>query len=134
MIDRFLFNRFLTGAFANKETLGMGGVGQNLVGNQCVIQYEISLLEAIDRFEGEQQRMSTFLSEPITAELMRRKSESFQPELNEKGRAMQYVLGHFDGQPKTGELADAVFRNFSDSFVSRDDALIFVKYLVHKCT
>jgi predicted RNA methylase len=83
-------------------------------------------------FDGRQQRQSTFLSGPMSPELLRRKSDAYQPELNEKGRAAQYVLAQMDGSASTEGLADAVLEHFGDSFTSREDALRFVKSLVNK--
>jgi len=83
-------------------------------------------------YDGGQQRQSTFLSEPLTPEILRRKSDDFQPELNERGQAMGYVLSHFDGRASSGSLADALLQHFGSSFSSRDDALRFVKSLAKK--
>jgi len=83
-------------------------------------------------FAGQQQRQSTFLSEPLTPELLHKKSDAFQPKLNERGRAALYVLSHTDGSASTGKLADAVLQHFGANFSSRPEAVRFVKSLVNK--
>ena len=83
-------------------------------------------------FDGQRQRQSTFLSEPLTPEILLKKSDGFHPNLNERGRAAQIALSRFDGTESTGELADALLLNFGDAFTSREDALRFVKSLVNK--
>jgi SAM-dependent methyltransferase len=85
-------------------------------------------------FNGQQQRQSTFLSESFTTEILRKKSEDHRPELHDRGRAMQYLLSRFDGSASTGKLADALVEKFSSSFHSREEALRFVKSLVHRCS
>lgn len=79
-----------------------------------------------------QQRQSTFLSTPLTVETVRRKSDAFQPTLNERGEAMLFVLSNINGQQTTGSLADEVLRKFGRSFSSQEDSLRFVKSLVSK--
>jgi predicted RNA methylase len=81
---------------------------------------------------GERQRQSTFLSEPLSPEILHKKSDAFQPELNAKGKAMSFVLSRFDGNSSTESLAEAVLEHFSDVFTSKEDALRFVKGLVRK--
>lgn len=83
-------------------------------------------------FDGGHQRQSTFLSEPLTPEILRRKSDDFHPQLNDRGQAMHYVLSHFNGKASSGSLADALLQNFSGSFSSHGEALRFVKNLAKK--
>jgi predicted RNA methylase len=85
-------------------------------------------------FDGQQQRQSTFFSEPLTPEILQKKSDVYQPNLKERGRAAQYALSRFDGSESTGVLADALLLHFGSSFSSREDALRFVKALVNKYT
>jgi len=83
-------------------------------------------------FEGKRQRQSTFLSEPLTPEKVARKSDTFQPSLNVRGEATNYVLSHFKGKESSGALADAVWQKFGDLFSSPAEALRFVKALADK--
>jgi SAM-dependent methyltransferase len=85
-------------------------------------------------FDGQQQRQSTFLSEPLTPEILQKKTEGFQPKLNERGHAAQYALSRFDGSESTGALADVLLTHFGSSFSSREDAVRFVKALANKYT
>jgi len=83
-------------------------------------------------YDGQQQRQSTFLSEPLTPGLLRKKSDAFQPKLNDRGLAMQFLLSQCNGNMNLLELADLLLVRFPDAFSSRQDALRFVKSLASK--
>lgn len=78
------------------------------------------------------QRQSTFLSSPLRPDAMLRQSERFQPRLNRKGEAVRTVLERMDGKLTTGELADALLREFPGLFHSREEAVRQIQALAGK--
>jgi hypothetical protein len=79
---------------------------------------------------GGEQRQSTFLSEPLTPDALQ-KSQAYEPSLNDRGRAMHYLLSRMDGSISIGALTDAVLQQFAGNFISRT-TLRFVRFLTSK--
>ncbi|MEE4145372.1 MAG: class I SAM-dependent methyltransferase, partial [Halieaceae bacterium] len=50
------------------------------------------------------QRQSTFLSEPVSPERMRRSSDQYQPGLNERGEAARWLLARMAGEVSVSQL------------------------------
>jgi len=80
------------------------------------------------------QRLSTFLSQPLTTERMRKASDSYQPGLSERGAAAQWLLAQMTGQVLVGKLATDVHDQFPTLFTGDADALKFVKGLAERYT
>jgi Arginine methyltransferase oligomerization subdomain/Methyltransferase domain len=75
------------------------------------------------------QRQSTFLSEPVSPERMRRSSENYQPGLNEQGEAARWLLARMAGEESVSQLATQLIEAFPAVFPTTAGALKFVKDL-----
>jgi len=78
---------------------------------------------------GQRQRMSTFLSQPITPEHIQRSSNSYQPGLSGRGEAARWLLAQMSGDISVSELAAQVSEQYPSVFTSVAEALKFVKQL-----
>ena len=78
---------------------------------------------------GERQRQSTFLSRPLSAERLRRASDNYQPRLNQRGEAAQWLLARMAGENAVGQLASDLQARFPGVFSGSEEALKFVSKL-----
>jgi predicted RNA methylase len=76
------------------------------------------------------QRQSTFLSQPLLQDRMRKASEDYQPRLNQRGEAAQWLLGQMRGEVNVTQLAIGLYELYPTTFYSNEEALGFVKDLV----
>jgi Arginine methyltransferase oligomerization subdomain/Methyltransferase domain len=76
--------------------------------------------------QGKRQRQSTFLSEALKPADLLKKSEQYQPVLNDKGRAAQWLLGRLDGTVAVGLLAEELLAEFPSVFRNHNSALRFI--------
>ena len=78
------------------------------------------------------QRQSTFLSQPLTTERMRKASENYQPGLSQRGEAARWLLAQMTGNVPVVELAARVMEHYPGTFASQPEALAFVKSLAER--
>jgi predicted RNA methylase len=78
------------------------------------------------------QRLSTFLSQPLTLKRMRKSSDNYQPGLSERGEAARWLLAQMTGEVPVGELAIQLQRQFPTMFASEAEILKFVKDLAER--
>lgn len=76
------------------------------------------------------QTHSTFLSQPVSPAVLRSKSDTYSPQLSQKGQAVQFVLKSFDGNRSTAKIVDELMTNHRIFFQTRNHANQFVKNLV----
>jgi predicted RNA methylase len=82
---------------------------------------------------GEQkQRLSTFLSQPLSHQRLMKASDNYQPSLSESGEAAQWLLVHMNGAEPTGQLASRLCALYPKVFFSEAEALKFVKDLAER--
>lgn len=79
-----------------------------------------------------QQRLSTFLSQPMSPEKMRKASENYSPALSARGEAAIWILGEMTGQQGVGVLARLLMDKFPNVFVNQREALNFVKGMAER--
>ena len=77
-----------------------------------------------------QQRLSTFLSQPITPQSIAKASDAYSAKLSERGEATLWLLQQMDGKTTTAELTEQLQVRHSKLFVSDAEALRFVKSLI----
>ena len=78
------------------------------------------------------QTHSTFLSQPVSPASLRRKSDSYKPQLSQKGRAARFVLQSFDGTKSTTNIVDVLMTHYQTLFQTRNIANQFVKNIAGK--
>jgi predicted RNA methylase len=78
---------------------------------------------------GQRQRQSTFLSQPLSPERLRKASEHYQPKLNQRGESARWLLAQMAGEATVSQLAEQVQARFPGAFSSGPEALKFVKHL-----
>jgi len=86
------------------------------------------------RHGEQQQRQSTFLSQPVTRERLLKSSDSYQPALDERGSAAHWLLGRMAGGATVGQLAEQVFAQYPNLFTSPAEALAFTRDLAGRFT
>jgi hypothetical protein len=74
-------------------------------------------------------RHSTFLSRPLTADELRRRSDDYRPLLSEDGQIANWLLSHFDGGTSIASLAEMARTRYPGRFDSLSAALEFVRNL-----
>ena len=80
------------------------------------------------------QRQSTFLSQPLTQKRMRKSSDNYQPTLSTEGAAARWLLAQMTGEHSSGQLATRIYEQCPEVFVTKIDALKFVKEQVGRFT
>jgi predicted RNA methylase len=75
------------------------------------------------------QQHSTFFAAPMTLNNIKKSSPQYQPTLNQKGQAAQYVLNHTDGSISVDELSERLIKDFPQLFPNPQKALNFVRGL-----
>jgi len=83
-------------------------------------------------YEGEKQRQSSFLSEPVTHTTLKKKSDQYKPGLSKYGLATQAALSLFDKDKTTVEIVDYILARNDSLFPTRLLAEQFVKSLIEK--
>ncbi|WP_170287252.1 50S ribosomal protein L11 methyltransferase [Halioglobus maricola] len=73
------------------------------------------------------QRQSTFLSRPFSPADIQKRSQNYQPTLNNRGEALQWLLANMTGELNAGQLARMLQENFTGQFPSLRDAENFVR-------
>jgi len=82
--------------------------------------------------ETTSQRLSTFLSEPVTPATLEKKSDKYKPRLSQSGKATQDVLLRMNGQELTEKIIDDILTEYQNLFPARKYADQFVKRIVEK--
>lgn len=83
---------------------------------------------------GQLQKHSTFLSEPISTSMVRKKSGHHKALLNEKGRAASVILELLRGELSTNEISERISNSFPDLFPDNQYAKRFVLQLIDRFT
>ncbi len=78
------------------------------------------------------QRHSTFLSESISSAALQRKSDTYKPQLSQKGQITQEVLSRLNGNESTAEIVEDLMTDKRKYFSTRKQADRFVKDLVDR--
>jgi 16S rRNA G527 N7-methylase RsmG len=78
------------------------------------------------------QRQSTFLSRPLSQNRMLKLSENYQPSLDDKGTAVQWLLAQMNGELPVSELVAQMQDRFPVLFPTRTLALKFVQDLAER--
>lgn len=76
------------------------------------------------------QKHSTFFAMPLNLKKIKRLSPQYQPKLNQKGLAAQYVLARADGNTSVAELSKKLIAEYPKLFAEPKKALNFVRNLV----
>lgn len=76
------------------------------------------------------QRQSTFLSQPVSPDMLHKASDRYQPVLSKRGEAAQWLLGQMRGAATPTQLAARLFKLYPTVWFSNEEALRFVKGLV----
>lgn len=82
--------------------------------------------------ETKSQRLSTFLSEPVTPATLEKKSDKYKPRLSPSGKATRDVLLRMNGQELTEKIIDDILTEYQNLFPARKHADRFVKHIVEK--
>lgn len=83
-------------------------------------------------YEGKRQRQSTFLSRVLQPAYLRKQSDQYQPLLNAKGKAAQWLLGRLTGSVSVSVLTGELLAEFPDVFNDKKSALRFVHSLTDR--
>ena len=81
---------------------------------------------------GVRQRLSTFMSQPLTPERLHKASDNYQPTLSNRGEAARWLLAQMTGEYATGQLAARLCEYYPETFVTEVEALKFVKDQVRR--
>lgn len=81
---------------------------------------------------GQIQKHSTFLSRPVSNEMLKKRSKNHQPDLTPRGKAALQVLQQLDGQTSSSALAQKLAASYPQLFPDEDHALRFVLHLVEQ--
>ena len=81
-----------------------------------------------------QQRQSTFLSQPLSPERIRKASENYTPGLNSRGQAAKWLLGQMAGNVSVSKLAAQAQARFPEVFDSPASARELVRSLAERYT
>jgi predicted RNA methylase len=76
------------------------------------------------------QQHSTFLASPMTLKKIKKFSPQYQPSLNDKGKAAQYVLTNIDGKLSVEQLSTKLTKEYPQLFKQQKQALNFVRNLI----
>jgi len=79
-----------------------------------------------------QQRQSTFLSEPLSPEVLQKKSDIHTASLNIKGQAARSILERLNGKESTSSIAKEITKSYPQLFPDREHAKRFVIKLIEK--
>ena len=77
-------------------------------------------------------RQSTFFSEPLSAEALRRRASSHRPLPSQAAALDQVILSMMDGTHTLGEMADRLMELFPGKFTAHKDALTRVANFTEK--
>ena len=77
-----------------------------------------------------QKQHSTFFAVPMTLKTVKKMAVDYQPQLDIKGKAALFVLSHCKGDISVRQLADRVKHDYSDLFITDEEALTFVQNLI----
>lgn len=78
------------------------------------------------------QRHSTFLSLPLSPRIMRKKADSYQPQIGRAGSACQYALARMDGNATVAQIARELAERFPDLYPRAELAGRFVRELASR--
>lgn len=81
---------------------------------------------------NKQQRNSTFLSQPLSQDRLRKASANYQPSLSRRGEAAQWLLTQMAGTVPVVELAKRLMEHFPGVVASQPEALTIVKNLAER--
>lgn len=84
--------------------------------------------------EGIRRHHSSFLAVPVARSEMEKIAGFHRPRPNARGLALAAALAAMDGRTSVDVIAERVFRNHPDAFVSPGDAGQFVRRLVRRYT
>lgn len=76
------------------------------------------------------QQHSTFFALPLSLKKIKQLSPQYQPKLNQKGQAAQYVLANLDGNMSVAQLSEQLLELYPDLFPETKKALNFVKSII----
>jgi len=79
---------------------------------------------------GQQQRHSTFLSQPVRASDLRALMAGHKPGRNAKGELLLHTLSRLDGDQTKEAIAAGLLRDFPRRFANEREALVFVESIV----
>jgi protein arginine N-methyltransferase 1 len=100
----------------------------SLVGADYVWCWNTTVVAADGRIRRD-FRQSTFMSEPLSPDTLRKQERTYTPTLNEDGEVDRYVLERIDGGTALGQLAEDLAARFPERFRSCQDALTDVALL-----
>jgi len=78
------------------------------------------------------QRHSTFLSEPISPAVLQMKSDTYKPQLSQKGQITQEVFSRLNGNESTAEIVEDLMSDKRKYFSTRKQADRFVKDIIER--
>ena len=81
---------------------------------------------------GSRQRQSTFLSEPLSQEIMQKKSDNYSASLNIKGQIARDILERFNGKESTSSIAKGITESYPQLFPDHEQAKRFVIKLIEE--
>ena len=81
---------------------------------------------------GARQRQSTFLSQPLSPQRLRKASDSYQPRLNPRGEATRWLLQHMAGEASAKQLAEQAQAKFPEVFASYHEVRELVRQLAER--
>jgi protein arginine N-methyltransferase 1 len=77
-------------------------------------------------------KQSTFLGAPLSLSNLHKQAATYEPTLDEKGQAIQFILSHMDGKTSLDDIARRLSSRFPDQFPTREKALDRVSELSRK--
>jgi len=80
------------------------------------------------QYRDQSARHSQFLSRPFTPEVLRKRSDGYQPQLTQQGRMANWVLRHMDGSRTVTDLAEGLVRELGHPNPRQAEA--FVRQLI----
>jgi protein arginine N-methyltransferase 1 len=95
----------------------------DFVGDDYVWGWDTIVTDGSSGREKAAHRQSTWLSAPLSAERLRRRAESFVPDLTETARIDRRILELMDQRASLNEIASKIVLEFPSSIKSLDDAL-----------
>lgn len=95
----------------------------DFVGEDYVWGWDTSVMDGASRRAKTTHRQSTWLAAPLSTERLRKRADTFVPDLTDHARIDRRILELMDHQLPLSEIATQILAAFPSSFTSWDDAL-----------
>lgn len=87
--------------------------------------------EDVQKWRSDQSNFKGF---PLSKEDLCRNLPNYHPKLSQKGRAEQFVLGALTDERTVSQIEQELVERYPDTFYSPEEAAVFVKNIIRRCT